>query len=187
MNAREALERLSEGHLRFLGRATAPRPAPEREGLPQEHRPFAAVLSCADARVTPEILFDQPLGELFVVRNAGHVVRNAELASLEFATSVLGVPLVVVLGHTQCAAVGLALERNPGHLPAHLQLLARSIRLGLGENPRDPNEAVRAHVRATLEALRNASEVLGGRVRSGELVLKGAVYDVSTGALEWLR
>ncbi|WP_456476819.1 carbonic anhydrase, partial [Oceanithermus sp.] len=168
MNAREALDRLSAGHLRFLDRAPSSHPAPERSGLPQEHRPFAAVLGCADARVAPEILFDQPLGELFVVRNAGHVVRNAELASLEFATSVLGVPLVVVLGHTQCAAVGLALERNPAHLPAHLQLLARSIRLGLGENPRDPNEAVRVHMRAPLEAPRNTPEVPGARVRNGE-------------------
>jgi len=186
MTAREALQRLNEGHQRFLSRGPREHPGVRHGARAELHRPMAAVLGCADARVAPEILFDQPMGELFVIRNAGHVVRNAELASLEYASTVLEVPLVVVLGHTQCAAVNLALEPNPSRLPAHLQLLARSIRLGLGERRMEPEAAVRKHVRATMEAIRNASEVLGSRIGAGKLTLKGAIYDVSSASLEWL-
>ncbi len=181
--AARALARLRAGHRRFLERLRGDPPSARLE-LPQTHRPFAAVLGCADARTAPETIFDAPLGQLFVVRTAGQVPGREGLASLEFAVAALGVPLIVVLGHTRCGALEAAVK--PGSLPGHLKTLVDWIRAGLQDGPAEADAAAAPHVRRVLAALREGSPVLERARAEGRLRLAGAVYDVASGKLSWL-
>jgi carbonic anhydrase len=116
----QALQRLMEGNQRFVsGKVTHPsQSSARRSEISTGQKPFAAILSCADSRVPPELIFDQGLGDLFVVRVAGNTVNEEGLGSLEFGTKVLGAPLLLVLGHTKCGAVDAALQGKP--LPGHI-------------------------------------------------------------------
>ncbi|WP_456414443.1 carbonic anhydrase [Oceanithermus profundus] len=183
-SADEALARLREGHRRFLQRLRGDA-APASLSLPRAHRPVAAVVGCADARVAPETLFDAPLGELFVVRSAGQMAGAAGVASLEFAVGSLGVPLVVVLGHTQCGALKAAVEGGAG-LPEQLARLVRELRAGLPPDVGDADAAAPLQVRRVLSDLLAASPLLAQEAAAGRLRLEGAVYDVTNGDLRWL-
>ncbi|MDP6409111.1 MAG: carbonic anhydrase [Planctomycetota bacterium] len=186
-----ALERLLEGHRRFLaGRPLERDLGAERRAGEAGQRPFAAVLGCIDSRVSPEAIFDQGLGALTVVRVAGNVVNDDGVASLEFACAVVGTSLVVVLGHTGCGAVrgaidGVELGRLPGLL-AKLRPALERAGGGGGEGDREAflDRATRANVEVGLASLRERSAVLSDLEREGRIRLVGAVYDVMTGALE---
>src|SRR6187455_1421892 len=113
VSAEEALERLREGNRRFAANiegGTVPATHPRRDALPADQMPFAIILGCSDARVPAEIVFDQGLGDLFVIRVAGNIVASSQVGSVEFAAERFGTPLVVVLGHSQCGAVLATLE-----------------------------------------------------------------------------
>ena len=150
--------------------------------------PHCAILACADSRVPPEILFDQGLGDLFDVRVAGNVAGDDETASLEYAAEHLHVPLVVVMGHTQCGAVSAALEG--GTLPGKLPNLMAAIRPAVNQSAHEPgnrlDNAVRANVVHVVEQLRTAKPVLSDLVATGKLRIVGAVYSVETGKVDWL-
>lgn len=182
-----ALAALREGNDRFAaGRAAHPRQEPDRRAaLRDGQRPFAAVLSCADSRVPPELIFDQGLGDLFAVRVAGHVLGPDVRASLHFAVEELQVPLVVVLGHERCGAVGLAVDalREGGDVSAPLvRDIAPAARTCLHEE--DPvQEAVWEHARVTAGALRNDAG-LAPRIAEGALGVHAAVYRFGTGRVE---
>ncbi|MDZ7802012.1 MAG: carbonic anhydrase [Trueperaceae bacterium] len=182
-----ALAALREGNDRFAaGRAAHPRQDPDRRAaLRDGQRPFAAVLSCADSRVPPELIFDQGLGDLFTVRVAGHVLGEDARASLHFAVHELRVPLVVVLGHERCGAVGLAVDalRDGGDASAPLvRDIAPAARACLHEE--DPvEETVWAHVRATAGALRE-DDAWAGRIAEGALAVHAAVYRLGAGRVE---
>lgn len=181
----EALSELRSGHRRFLQRlAGAGTPPPLN--LPREHRPLAAVVGCADARVDPETIFDQPLGSLFVVRSAGQMLGTEGVGSLEFAVAELGVPLVLVLGHTQCGALQAALSR-PEQLPAQLDLVVQRLRSGLPPGFEDADAAAAPQVRRVLRDLNAASALLSAEADAGRLLLAGAVYDVASGRLDWVE
>lgn len=129
INAEDALLKLKEGHARFLSETLNPRTSnsEDRRKLSEGQHPFAVVLCCSDSRVVPEIIFDCQLGELFVIRNAGNVVDEDVLGSVEYAVEHLGCPLVVVMGHSSCGAVTATCEGGelPGHIPALAQRILR--------------------------------------------------------------
>jgi carbonic anhydrase len=161
--------------------------------------PFAVILGCSDSRVPVEIVFDQDLGDLFVIRVAGNIVASSQIGSVEFAAERFGTRLVVVLGHSQCGAVLATVEElrrpaksqspNLGSIvyrirPAVEELLATELR-------HDPEalmrQAVRANVRASVNHLRHGSEVLEGLIRRDGLLVVGAQYSLDTGAVEFFE
>jgi carbonic anhydrase len=152
--------------------------------------PEAAVLSCADSRVPPELVFDRGLGDLFVVREAGHAVDDDALASLEYAVEHLGVPLIVVMGHTRCGAVTAAMHgAHEGHIGRLVARIAPSVddaRRQAGGREPTVDEAVRAHVLRTVGLLKASRPILARRVAEGRLRISGAVYDLDSGRVETL-
>jgi carbonic anhydrase len=187
----KALARLKEGNARYLAGEFKERDFDvDRAARAQSQAPIAAVLSCADGRVPPEIIFDQGPGDLFVVRDAGNVVSTYGLASMEFATKVLGVPLIVVLGHSGCGAVAAALQASTGReeLPGHLPELVKSIEPAIitahGKHPSDFLAAsIEENVRLGMKRLKTQSEIIGGLAGSGKVGINGGVYDLKTGKI----
>ena len=176
----EALQRLVQGNQRFVSGTTNGdnRDMARIRELSGGQSPFAAVLTCADSRVPPELLFDQGFGDIFTVRVAGNVSGSEEVASLEYTVGVLGSQLVMVLGHTACGAVGAAMDGGPvpGRISAlysHIQPATRGLT--------DVNEGVVANVRYQADILRSSSPVMFDAIESGALRIVGGVYDLSTG------
>ena len=161
--------------------------ARQRE-LASTQAPHATILSCADSRVAPEIIFDQGLGDLFDVRVAGNVAADAELASIEYAASHLHTPLLVVMGHQKCGAVTAAAESGEadGHLPALLALIRPAIARANGQPGDLIENAVRINVENVVRQIRGSTEVLGPLVNRGALTVVGAVYSLDTGKVAWL-
>jgi carbonic anhydrase len=192
MTADEVLRELAEGNRRFAaGRPTGPRRDPARRAeLVAGQHPKAAVLACSDSRVAPEIVFDQGLGDLFIVRVPGNVADDTILASLELGAAHLGVPLVVVLGHTKCGAIAVALDaRDTGDKS---RLLVRLLQPAIDASIRDeadldkrPDRAARENVRLVVETLRRSAPALAALQERGSLRVVGAVYDIETGIVEW--
>ncbi len=197
MTPARALQRLREGNARFrTNRGT------ERDLLRQvaETRsgqwPFAVVLGCIDSRVAPELIFDQGLGDIFSVRVAGNVANDDVLGSLEFACRFAGAKLVLVLGHLGCGAVqGACGEVQLGHLTALLERITPAIELTrqqgrAGEPSAASDRFVGAvalnNVHLTLAAIRERSPVLSALIADGDVGLAGGMYDVQTGAVEFL-
>jgi len=159
-----------------------------QEELTSGQHPHAEVLSCADSRVPPEIIFDQGLGDLFVVRVAGNVAMDTELASLEYGAEHLHIPLLVVVGHQNCGAVTAALEGGPaeGHISTLFQLLQPAIEKSR-QLPGDPlANAVRTNVEIVVQQLRTSTPILSELVTHGKLKIVGAVYSLKTGTVTWL-
>ncbi|TPW73080.1 carbonic anhydrase [Schumannella sp. 10F1B-5-1] len=159
-----------------------------RASLAGGQAPDAALFGCADSRLAAEIIFDKGLGDLFVVRNAGQVVSDSVIGSLEYAVAVLGVPLIVVLGHDACGAVKAAIDaetKNPPNLPPHIASLIAPIRPSvrrarvIGQN--DPETIGRLHLRETIAELLAGSELISDAVAAGTLGIVGANYRLSEG------
>jgi carbonic anhydrase len=198
--AREALERLREGNRRFAsdagtrGRLTSPM---RRNELTAGQEPFAIVLGCSDSRVPAEIVFDQGLGDLFVIRVAGNIVASSQVGSVEFAAERFGTRLVVVLGHSRCGAVLATLEelqQPTGHRSRNLRSIVDRVRpsveaLLATELRHDPDalvrQAVRANIRASANQLRHGSEILEQLVRKTGLLIVGAEYSLETGVVDF--
>jgi carbonic anhydrase len=194
IGADQALQKLIEGNRRFVsGKPRHPHcTAAWRAEIAHGQHPFAVVLGCADSRVPPEILFDEGLGDLFVVRQAGHVADDDSLASIEYAVGHLGVPLVVVLGHERCGAVQAAVsaivsdDPVPGHVLRLIDDIGPAVLATKGQ-PGDPvDNAVRANVRLVTEKLRQSFPVLRSLVRSGRVRIVPAYYDLDSGEVQWL-
>jgi len=151
--------------------------------------PIAVVVACVDSRVAPEILFDQPVGKLFVARVPGNVLAESVRWTLDIAMTVLQIPLVVVLGHTGCLAVREVVEGKVTGLGGELRLqvaeAAAAVRLRAGITDLE-NETIRENVRATARLLVSESEIVRSAVTSGRTELRGAVYRVEDGSLELL-
>jgi carbonic anhydrase len=158
----------------------------QRELVVDQH-PHAAILSCADSRVAPEIVFDQGLGDLFDVRVAGNVAGDEELASIEYAVEHLHTPLLVVMGHQKCGAVTAAAE--PGKADGHLPSLLRLIRPAVERARSQPGDLIENAVRINVENVVtqiNSSKPLSECVARGDLHVVGAVYALDTGRVTWL-
>lgn len=193
----EAWERLRTGNDRFAtGRSVRPHQNLERLAeTAGSQQPFAAVLGCMDSRVAAEIVFDCGLGDIVVVRTAGHVVGNTVLGSLEFAVDVIGVPLIVVLGHESCGAVTAALAaHNTGELPnGHVRDVIERMTTTLNSaKAKRPDaqldvESLRdQHVRGTVRLLTEESPLLAARVADGSCRIVGASYRLTDGRIEYL-
>ena len=159
----------------------------QRELTAGQH-PHAQILGCADSRVPPEIVFDQGLGDLFVVRVAGNVASDVELASLEYGADHLHIPLLVVLGHQHCGAVTAAVEagQTVGHLNKLMDLLRPAVQKSRSL-PGDPVEnAVKTNVEMVVAQLRSSTPVLEKLEAEGKLKIVGAIYSLDTGKVKWL-
>ena len=199
ISAQEALVRLRDGNRRFVAGLQSEETQPShfrRVLTAEEQSPFAIVLGCSDSRVPAEIVFDQGLGDLFVIRVAGNIVAPSQIGSVEFAVSKFGTPLVVVLGHSRCGAILATLDylREP---TAHEHSVnSRSIverirpaveKLVASENPDMLwKSAVRANVKASVDQLRHGSNLLEQLIDDEELRMVGAEYSLETGAVEFL-
>lgn len=200
ISAHEALERLREGNRRFAsvqqGRDADPGHSPRPE-LTEGQEPSAIILGCSDSRVPAEIVFDQGLGDLFVIRVAGNIVAPSLVGSVEFAAQQLGTRLVVVLGHSECGVILAALEaieRPVEHQSPNLQsiidrvrpVVEDTVRTGHGLEPEDlVRHAVRKNVRASAEYLRHDSEILAGLIECDGLHVVGAEYSLETGEVDF--
>lgn len=189
--AEQALSALLAGNARYVeGSLTHPHMSAKwRTALVDGQHPSAVIVGCSDSRVAPEVLFDQGLGDLFVVRTAAHVVDHSVLGSIEFAAAQLDVPLVVVLGHEQCGAVRAALRaiETHGHAAGSIEYLvdalAPAARHGV-EAPDPVAATVRCHVGRVVQQLTATSTLLADRQADGLLAIVGAVYDLAEG---WVR
>lgn len=187
-----SLARLKAGNARFVTDPSAALPvtAAQRLGIAAAGAvPVATVLSCADARVPPEIIFNAGLGELFVVRAAGHVADRAALASLEYASERLQAPLLVVMGHEMCDVIDAAMQAPKGSGP-NLEYLFTAIRPSIDRVAKMPADTrVRAttlqHVEETINQLLAASPVLARRAGTQQLMIAGAYYELSSGRVHF--
>ena len=150
--------------------------------------PHAEILSCSDSRVPPEIVFDQGLGDLFIVRVAGNVATDIELGSLEYGAEHLHIPLVVVLGHESCGAVTDAVQGGPpeGHIAALVDLIKPAVEKTRGTSGDPVANAVRMNVELVVKQLRSSTPILSELVAHGKLRIVGAVYSIETGSVTWL-
>ena len=194
--ALEALARLREGNRRFVSNERSLDLGSLRRTDMDEQRPFAIVLGCSDSRVPAEIVFDQGLGDLFVIRVAGNIVAPSQVGSVEFAASRFGTRLVVVLGHSRCGAILATLDAlvEPIEASPNLRSIVNRIRpsvqslLGTGRAlDRDAlvREAVRANVRASADHLRHGSEILERLIAEEGLCIVGAEYSLETGVVDF--
>lgn len=186
----DALRMLLAGNRRYrLNFPSRPHQTTEfRVRTSQGQHPFAAILTCADSRVPPEIIFDEGIGDLFVVRVAGNIVDDAVLGSLEYAVEHLGVNLIMVLGHTGCGAVKATLEGGePG---THIEKLAEAIRPAVKLVPKDAKDrltaAIESNVRLGVDQLKSAKPILKAGCGAGKLEIHGACYDLASGAVNLL-
>jgi carbonic anhydrase len=186
----EALARLLEGNRRFAAdRLRRPRQSPRRRAeVSAGQAPFAVILGCADSRVPPEVIFDKGLGDLLVIRTAGHVVDDAVLGSIEFGADHLEIPLVMVLAHSECGAVKAALAGgSPAGKQTRLLEMIRPACAAVRDRPGDPvDNAVREHGRRVAAALAAAPEVIAPRIADGRLRVVAAHYDLASGEVELL-
>jgi carbonic anhydrase len=196
--AHEALQRLRDGNRRFVaevrGRAAS---RERRQELAAGQEPFAIILGCSDSRVPAEIVFDQGLGDLFVIRVAGNIVAPSQVGSVEFAAARFETRLVVVLGHTSCGAIqatvdelGRRSEEQSRNLRSIVDRIRPSVEPLLGTSlarDRDAliHEAVRANIRMSANQLRHGSEVLEQLIDTGGLRVVGAEYSLDTGVVEF--
>lgn len=200
VSAREALDRLKDGNRRFASGiqsgATIATPA-RRNELVEEQKPFAIILGCSDSRVPAEMVFDQGLGDLFVIRVAGNIVAPSQIGSVEFAAAMYATPLVVVLGHSRCGAIIATVEeltQDAQHRSQNLRAIVDRVRPSveslLAVDPDlEPDslvpEAVRANVRRSVDQLQHGSEILEKLVSEDRLLIVGAEYSLDTGVVEF--
>ena len=200
IGAAEALERLQAGNRRFVSDTrtpSAPTSGTRRSELVAGQAPFAIILGCSDSRVPVEIVFDQNLGDLFVIRVAGNIVAPSLVGSVEFAAEAFGTRLVVVLGHSGCGAVLATLEelkRPSENRSPNLRSIVDRIRPAvepLMTKDKDSDalvrEAVRANVRASVDGLRRGSGLLEDLIQREELLIIGAEYSLETGVVDFFE
>lgn len=202
IKAQDALDRLRVGNARFVsGRRN-------REALPSQTRraevadgqePFAIILGCSDSRVPAELVFDQGLGDLFVIRVAGNIVAPSQIGSVEFAAALFHTRLVVVLGHTQCGAVLATLdelqqpmENQSNNIRSIVDRIRPSVEPLLSDESPHGSElllqrAVRANVEYSVNQLRHGSEILESLVKNKDLLIIGAEYSLETGEVQFLE
>jgi carbonic anhydrase len=202
ITAQEALDRLREGNERFVTdtrESTDVASEARRSELVRGQEPFAVILGCSDSRVPAEIIFNQGLGDLFVIRVAGNVVAPSQIGSVEFAIEMFGTPLVVVLGHSMCGAVEATiaqLERPSETRSQNLYSIVDRIRpavqslfeTGIGSDRGElMKQCVRANIRASVNQLRHGSGMLESMIGQGRLTVVGAEYSLETGIVDFLE
>lgn len=190
----EALQRLVEGNARYVANAAINTDySLTRASRAEGQQPFAAIVSCSDSRVAPELIFDQGPGELFVVRVAGNFISEEGLATLEYGVAVLGIKTIVVLGHTACGAIDATIksiadnELPPGHLPSLVNAIRPAVYDVMGDAPDDLQAAATVQ-NAKLNAARAISEgpILSAAAAAGNLGSAAGIYEIATGKVTFL-
>jgi carbonic anhydrase len=189
----EALALLRAGNERFVrGALKHPDQTLRRlQEIESGQHPIAVIVGCSDSRVPPEIVFDEGLGDLFVIREAGHVADAATLASVEYAVAHLGVRLVVVLGHKNCGAVSAAVgvltmhEKPEGHIISLVDAIRPAVERAGRSDGSLVDRAVTANVDLVVEQLRKSHPILSEHIAAGHLRVTGAVYDLHSGRVLW--
>ena len=196
ITAQEALERLKQGNKRFVSgnrSALSLSDHQRREELVVAQKPMAVVLGCSDSRVPTELIFDQGLGDLFVVRVAGNIASETQIGSIEFAVQKLGVRFVLVLGHSNCGAVTLAIDAlqsktmvTPG-LNSVIQPIQQAVATFKGYGSSHLDEAVSANVRNSVALLKSKSPLLGDFIREEGLLIAGGQYRLESGVVDFFN
>ena len=187
-----ALQKLMNGNRRFVeGRSIYPRQdQASAKKLTAGQSPFAVIVGCSDSRASAEILFDQGFGDLFIARTAGQVMAEASYGTLEYAYLMLKTKLIVVMGHTNCGAVEAAIKR-PENPPGHIVTLINAIKPAATEAKRMGGDvfenAIRINVINQVNELRHLEPVLSRNYEAGKLLIVGAVYDLATGEVTFLK
>ncbi|XDD44529.1 carbonic anhydrase [Leptospira sp. WS60.C2] len=188
--AKEALQRLIDGNLRFVqGKSQRPNQSIDRlKEVSKKQNPFATIVGCSDSRVPNEIVFDQGLGDLFILRTAGQVSTYASWGSIEFSVAALGVNLIVVLGHSSCGAVNAACKADD--VPGHIITLTNAIKPAAEKVKHMDGDfldnAVKANVAFQVMSLRKLDPIISKQYNKGQLQIVGAVYDLETGKVNFL-
>jgi carbonic anhydrase len=200
ISAREAVERLQEGNRRFISGVRSSdilASQARRNELAAGQEPFAIILGCSDSRVPAELVFDQGLGDLFVIRVAGNIVASSQIGSVEFAAERFATPLVVVLGHSRCGAVSATLEElmrpredQSRNLRSIVDRIRPSVEALLATGLRDDHEAlveqaIRSNVRVSANQLRHGSDLLEQLIQQKRLLVVGAEYSLDTGVVDF--
>jgi carbonic anhydrase len=186
-----ALERLQEGNARYVkGVSLRHDFKHEREALAGGQNPYAAILSCADSRIAPEYAFDSGRGDLFVCRVAGNFANTDTVASLEYAVAVLGVPLILVLGHDSCGAIDATIKSLkddkplPGHMPSLVDAIAPSVKAVSGQGGDVLGNAIRQNVIDNVAKLNSATPILNAAIEARKLRVVGGVYRLKDGKVD---
>jgi carbonic anhydrase len=197
MHPAEALQWLKDGNQRFISGRVVERDLPEEiRATASAQYPFAAIVSCVDSRVAPELVFDQGLGDIFSVRVAGNIVNDDITGSLEFATRLAGAKLILIVGHSGCGAIkGACTNLEMGHLTGLFRKIEPAVRAtqakgGPWRDPKSPefvNEVARENVRLTVKTLVESSPILRDQIAAGSLRVVGAFHDLRTGQVEILE
>jgi carbonic anhydrase len=187
----QALKRVIEGNQRYVnGKATTTSFQTDSERFASAQNPYVSVLSCSDSRVSPESTFDGDRGDVFVTRVAGNYVTMDILASLEYGSAVLGVPLIVVLGHTNCGAMVATIKakKDNAAFPGHIQMITTALGDAVDDVEKMPGDmlinATKANIKINVDRLRTATPILRGLVNAGKLKVVGMLYNLKTGELE---
>jgi carbonic anhydrase len=190
VTADAALDNLKQGNKRFLeGKSIRPHQDLQRvKEVALGQKPFAIIVGCSDSRVPSEIIFDQGLGDLFIVRTAGQVSTFASWGSIEFGNAVLGAKLIVVMGHTKCGAVAAAckIPNVPGHIVTLINAIKPAAQIAKMQEGDEQENAVKINVALQVQQLQNLEPVLSKAVESGALKIVGAVYNLETGNVDFL-
>jgi carbonic anhydrase len=188
----EALQRLERGNERFAAGDLSPT-TPDgviagRKKVAQSQKPFAVVVACSDSRVGPEVIFDQKVGDIFVVRTAGEVIDPFEIGSIEYAVAHLGPRLIMVVGHERCGAVAAAVAgaKEPGRIAAVLKAIQPAVRETKGEPGDAVHNAVVAQARNVAAQLQDTGPILKEAVQTGKLTIVAGVYNLDTGKVSLL-
>ena len=184
-----ALGELRAGNERFVAgtRIHPNQDAEHRTALANSQTPFAVVFGCSDSRLAAEIIFDRGLGDLFVVRTAGHTIGPEVLGSIEYAVTILHTPLVVVLGHSSCGAVAAARDAvssgqpPDGHVRAIVDAVAPTVRHAMADGVDDPDRIVALHIQRTVDQLPAESDALARAVAAGRCAVVGMFYELHAG------
>ena len=189
---REAWQAMLDGNHRFVsGDLAHPRQdIDRREALAEKQMPFAALFGCADSRLSAEIIFDVGLGDFFVVRNAGQVIGETILGSLEYAVEVLGVPIILVLGHDECGAIRATINDVEGNMNAsgeYIHKLVAQIRPTVlaanAQGKHEIDDVTELHVQDTINEMLTSSSLIAEAVKSGKLAVVGANYKLTLGEI----
>ena len=186
-----ALTMLKDGNARFAkSQSTHPHSdITRREAVAKGQKPFASILTCADSRLSPEIIFDQGLGDLFVTRVAGNTFGKDILGSIEYSVAVLGSRLIVIMGHEKCGAVDAAIKGGalPGAIPSVVAPIQGAVTATKGVKEGRLDRTIEENVRIQVKKMSRESKILGDLIKKGELKIVGATYDLDSGQTKWLQ
>ncbi len=191
ITAEQALIKLIEGNKRYLnGKSINPnKDKKRREEIAAGQHPFAIILTCSDSRVSPEVLFDQGMGDIFVIRNAGNIVDDVVLGSIEYGAEHLHTPLIVVLGHERCGAISAAVAGGEvqGHIVSITTKLQDSVVKAKEMTGDAVDNCVNININETVKSIEESQPILEELIKKGEVKVVGAYYDLDTGEVKFKK